>query len=188
MGPLSRVAGGARLLGEPSARIRGWARGLAHAETRKAGDQVVPASGLGEVLATGWAVAGGGAPGSLFSQLRSAGWTRTCAHTHTLTLLLSPPGWSLPPHGACGPVCRRGQPAPGPAGNGEKGGLPGGGGRGPSEVPGSRQAWPGSCRPWGSQSSPSGKWGLWAFLGTVALLAAGVNVLGQCWGCFPGTH
>ena len=33
----------------------------------------------------GWAVAGGGAPGSLFSQLRSAGRTHTHTHTHTLT-------------------------------------------------------------------------------------------------------
>lgn len=115
MGPLSRVAGGARLLGEPSARVRGWARGLAHAETRKAGDQLVPASGLGEVLATGWAVAGGGAPGSLFSQLRSAGWTRTCAHTHTHSLALST--WVVPasswglwvclPEGTAGPRASR---------------------------------------------------------------------------------
>lgn len=82
----------------------------------------MPASGLGEVLATrGGLWLGEGRQGACFPSCGQLG-----GHTHTLTLLLSPPGWSLPPHGPCGPVCQRGQLAPGPAGNGEKGGLPGG--------------------------------------------------------------
>lgn len=81
-----------QVLGEPFVGVQGWARGLAPAEARKAGDQVLPASGLGEVLAMwGGLWLGEGRQGACFPSCGQLG-----GHTHSLTHSLALSTWVVP--------------------------------------------------------------------------------------------
>ena len=115
----------------------------------------MPASGLGEVLATrGGLWLGEGRQRACFPSCGQLGG-HTHTHTHTRTHSLALSTWVVPasswalwaclPEGTAGPRASR-KWGEGPASRG----------RGPSEVSGSRRAWPGSCGPWGSQSSHLG--------------------------------